>query len=317
MIKKISKIAIKVIVIVGLLVAIAFLIKDSSDKLKGGTYDASAPTEKKFLKMEKWLPKDVELIVVADLHRYLDQPGAKARLSMRIDEMSRSWSGDGGVLSNLMAQAEKIGLAAFAIGLDPERKEANALLVIQGNFQESAFVDSVKKQLAKEGQELIKEEDHSVTIYAESASEEGFAFAFPDRLHVMLGPKSEIIKLIEQESAGQLESPEKDRWASVGDTVVLFGRFKITPRISRMLPEQLQGLQEASFSADALLTLNVNIPCVGPKQAEDVVMFIEGSRISFLLAQRKDNVIVNMLRQVRVGHLDSVVDMRVPVGEIF
>jgi hypothetical protein len=314
---RISKLTLKVLIIVALVFAIAILLRDSSDKLKTMLYDAGAPTDKKFSKIERWLPSDAELIVVADLHRFFAEPGSRARTSRRLEDIGDVWNVSPDVLSVIMDRVERVGLVAAALSVDPHIGEAQGLFIVQGDFNESEFAEIVEKRLAAQNGKLIREDQHPTTVYAESSEVDGFAFAFPDRNHLVIGPKAAILKLVKKESAGEIKEGPKVQWSSAVANQPIFGRLMVSPRVQNLLPEALKGISIASFASDTDLNVGLTIPCVSPGQAEDLAMFIEGSRVSFLLAEGRDFQFYDLLRGIKVSAEGINVNVMVPAGKAF
>jgi hypothetical protein len=314
---RISKFTLKVLIIVALVFAIAILLKDSSDRLRTMLYDAAAPTSEKFSKIQRWLPSDAELVVVADLHRFFSEPGSRARTSRRLEDIGEVWNVSPEVLSIIMDRAEKIGLVAAALSIDPHTGEAQGLFVVQGEFNESEFVEIVEEKLKAQGGALTHEEQHATTVYGESPGADGFAFAFPDRTHLLIGPKSAILGLVERDSAGEIREKETTQWGMVSTDGAIFGRLLVSPRVQKLLPEALAGISAAGFSSDTDLNINLVIPCVSLDQAEDLAMFIEGSRVSFLLTKGRDYQFYDLLRGIKVASVDTTVEVMIPAGKVF
>lgn len=310
---KILRVSIKILIIAAILIPLAFLLKDSSDQLKSG-YDAGAPTSTKFAKLGRWLPSDADLVAVIDVHRFFSEPGFRAKVMGMLDRTGSIWGIDAALLRSLVAERGNIGLVALAMKIGTSGNKSSAMTVVQGRFDEKEMVERIESQLASEGERLVRDEGDekgAFTIYAESKSDDDFAFAFPDRNHMLLGTKSEIDALAASEVRA---SPG---WTSVNVDAPLFGRIVVTPRTQNLLPAQLKSLTAATFSAGSDLMATVDVACTTPEEATDLVLFVEGARATLTIIESPDSKLTKLLSSLAITGKENLVSVRFPLSEIW
>lgn len=308
--KRVLKIVLKVTIIVAIIVILAFLIQDSSHVLRGPSYDASAPTSKKFSMIKRWIPTGSELVAVVDPQRLFSEPGSRAKLMRRLDRSGSLWGLDLGLIRNLVAQPGNLGLIAVSLKLEDR---PIGLAVVQGNLNKADIVNGVKSIMKDEGEELVLEQLDKISLYSESISEDAFAFAFPDRHHMIIGPKQNVRSLLLQDVSDT--QPEVDLASPQTDTP-LFGRILITHRVERFLPPQLGGINRARFSSTGGFVVDVEIPCASVRQAEDLTIFTEGWRLSYLLTGNGESKLESLLKGIRITQNANMVMVSLPLGEL-
>lgn len=314
--KRALRIILKILVIAAILIPLALLLKDSSDQLKGGGYDPAAPTATKLGLMQRWLPHDAEVVVIADLHRLTATPGLIAKASSALERAGNLWGIDAQMIKSVFTAPKGIGLVAVALTLGQAGEAPTGVAVVQGGAKEADVVQGVKSELIAQAASLVEEKVGSVTVYSESPSEVNFAFAFPDNTHMIVGPKEALVGLL-QSTLTEKSLPEmRETWnAPAGDNPV-FGRILFTERLQSLLPPQVAGLKQATFSADGQLNVEVEMPCTSMRQAQDVVLFIEGARAYVLLGGYGDTKIGEIMRELSTAQSQHSVSLRIPLGKL-
>lgn len=315
MISRVAKILLKMFVMAAVLFPLALLLKDSGHQMKGGGYDPAAPTAAKFRRIEKWLPRDAELIIVVDMSRLAGRPDIAARIAALVLRANVIDGFDGGIVGPVLANPQGIGMAAGALCLGGASDAPYAMAVIQGALDRSAMVGRVQTQLAAENARLVTEEAEGTRIYFETPSDAPFAFAFPDAHHLIAGPKEAVVRLLMSEktpSAGDLRA----HWPAPRDDGMLFGRLAFTDRLRSVLPPQIANLDEVLIYADDELNINLVIPCDAARQAQDITLFVEGMRTLYLLDGRAQSIVASIMRGMRITNQDNAVVVHIPTGAI-
>jgi hypothetical protein len=307
---KILRVSVKILILAAILIPLAFLLRDSSDQLMGG-YDASAPTSAKFAKLTRWLPPDADLFAVIDVHRFFSEPGLRAKVMGTLDRAGSIWGIDASLLRSLVAERGSIGLVAFAMKLGASGHGSSAVAVAQGRFDEDEMVGRIESQLAADGEKLVRDRKGEITVYAESQSGDDFAFAFPDRNHLVLGTKFEVDAL----TAGEARAAQT--WKSVNVDAPLFGRVVVTPRTKGLLPAQLKGLTEAAFFAGSDLVVTADVACASQEEATDLVLFVEGARATLTVIEPPDSKLTKLLGGLTISGTGNRVSVRFPLNEIW
>ncbi len=314
--KKIVRVALKAVLIAFILIAMALLLRDSSHQLsETARYDATAPVAVKFPALARWLPPDAELIVVIDPQHLFSVPGVKAKLVANLKGAADMWDADLSALVPMFVEEPAIGLVAAAVRLGLPGEPASGVFIMQGRVNEEALVMRVDEQLALQSERLDRSRVGDIEVYMEFPPGSAFAFALPDRTHLMLAQKDELERII-QSAVERGAEQESDAWPTPPSGTALFGWFTITPRLQALLPDQLKGLKGAHFSSDAHLNVEVTIPVTTLQEKNDLVLFIEGLRISYLITSGAESILAAFLREIRIDHGEGEVVVRLPLAKL-
>lgn len=295
-----KKTAVKTAVLIGILIIVAILLKTSSDTQKGDIYNVSMPTVQKYAMLKKWLSPASDLIVIADTYRLAAIPQLKTLL-----EESLFKGSDTAVraIRSLMGPEIKIGM----ISLNATLKEGapSIYVIVQGDFRENDFVARVRQDLARDNLNLASQEIGARRLYSQEGEVSPFAFAIPDRNHLLVGLKVELEALLQQKEV--YEAP-----FSTTDSP-FFGSFRSSEKIRRVLPPQFASLELAKFSADENQWLHITIECTDQLQAENLKMFLSGMKALYMLQSESNRTVYDSLGDVMIGGEGNTVKIDTPL----
>lgn len=314
MLRRAVRVAIKVAVIVTALLLIALLMRDSSDRLATARYDVHAPIETKLKALSMWLPEHAELVVVVDPQQLLAKPDVQSRLAARLAGASEIVGIDAALIVPQLARTETIGLVAVALTLKSPDGLPEAVFVVQGEIDRNAVVGSVDRSLAEEGDKLERTEIEGVTIYSEYPRGSSFAFAFPDAAHMVVGLSSAIEELIHASHAPTQRAVAMPFQSVAG--APLFGWLAVTERLKKILPPELAWLTTIRFSSDADLAIRVTVPTSSSQQHNDLKLFLEGLRASYLITGGSESKLNGLLLGTDIASDGAVVTIDIPLQKV-
>lgn len=314
--KRTIGVVIKIIAIAVLLIGIAFLIKDSSHYLKNGVYSASAPTQVKFDTMKRWIPQDAELVLVVDPHRLFASDAGTEQIAQWL-EKGVSFAGLSlQLIAHLIINPGAVGLVATAIEIAPTAKPAEGFIVIQGLFDQEAMAEGIQEQMMGEGVVLSRGECEGHAFYVESSSPDAFAIAFPDKHHLLVGTNEALERIMHCEAPTHGAMPQAIDWYPQVKEQPLFGRLAITPRLSALLPEELQGIASVRLAMGPDFVLHATVPCTSSAQAERASLFLEGMRASLILASANNPELSSFLLGIQMITSPNALRVAVPLKTV-
>ena len=291
---------IKILVFAALLIAIAFLIKDSSDQFKGKGYSASAPTGVKFQTMKQWLPEDAEFLFVIDPHRLFVDESQRARIANWI-EKGKSFAGmRARFFARIITNPGAIGLVATAFELTAGAKSAEGVLVVQGKLDVPKMLNDIQEQVANAGVTLFEGACGGIPLYVESSAPDAFALTFPDKNHILVGNREVLERIINCDAKTHGVAQQDITWYPKEENRPVFGRFLITSKLRRFMPGGLQGLKSLRMAMGSDLVLHAEVPCASTALAERAQTFFQGMRVSLLLASADRPALSSILMNMRM-----------------
>ncbi len=300
----------KALILIGLFIPLAFVLRDSRDDLQPARYNAAAPTTEKYAQMARWIPTPYEFMVALDPQRVFGASALGARLAPLIEQMGTTGDIDVSLVARLIARPQAIGLIALALYVGENARPVEGLVVVQGDFRAGALHNEVRAALAKDNPALKVERLRGVEIYMESAQEEGFAFAFPDAHHLMVGSAATVVRAVR----GAVRDAAEVAWAEEASRDGIFGRLLITGRIARLLPKELAGVAGVSLSSRDGASMVARIPCLSVSQAENMRMFLEGLYVAKLLIYNDTSFWGRYIQHLDITQDNDTVLVTLPLG---
>ena len=305
---KIKKSAVIIIAAVVVVVAAAAVLLRTTGYIPGfGAYDPAAPTVKKLAKLEGYLPENADLVIVADIYRLSAMPLLKSFLE---EGLFKGEDTAIKTIRSLLGPETKIGMIAMSAVLGDPASPISFLVIVQGDFRETSFVETVKKELALENVSLVSRTVGGVSLYSQEGENAPFAFAVPNRNHLVVGTKESMEQLFLQKPAKTttftFQSPESP----------FFGYLKSSERIRKVLPPQFASLAMANFWADELKVLHVSVECADADQAGSLKMFLLGMKALYMLQGESNKALVDALGSIAVGGEENLVRIDVPLEQL-
>lgn len=302
---KIKKsLVIKIALIIVILAVAAVLLRTSSDILRLAPYDPATPTPKKLQMLKGWLPDNADLTVIADIYRLVAMPPLKGFLEEGL------FKGDDTALKtirSLLGPQTKIGMIAMSAILGDTGVPISFFVIVQGDFREVNFVETIKKELAQENIALVSKTTEGVSLYSQEGPQAPFAFAVPDRNHLIVGTKESMEWLF-------LQKPSKEKtFPFISTDSPFFGYLKSSERIKKVLPPQFQSLAIANFWADDQRLLHISIECADSELAGNLRMFLLGMKALYMLQGESSKALVGALGSVTIGGEENVVRVDAPL----
>ena len=305
--------ALKALILIGLFIPLALVLRDSRDDLQPARYNAAASTAEKYAQMARWIPTPYEFIVALDPQRVFGESALGARLAPLIEQMGTAGDIDVSLLARLIERPRAIGLIALVLNVGEGTPPVEGLVVVQGDFRAGEMQREVRAALAKDSPALQVKRYHGIEIYTESANEkDGFAFAFPDAHHLMLGSAATVVRAAQ----GVQSDASEVRWAEEASQDSLFGRLLITGRIARLLPKELVGVATVSISSGDGATIVARIPCLSVSQSENMRMFLEGLYVAELLTYNDTSLVGRHLQHIDIKQDNDAVLITLPLSTL-
>jgi hypothetical protein len=293
----------KILIMIAVLCGVAFLIQDSSDTQRSLPYDPRASTTKKFGLLQKWIPSNVDIVIVADLYR-LKAIAPVDSLFQYVIEKGVSKT----MLSSALGSINSIGMIVFCATLD--EGNPSVIVIVQSDFQEPEFLETIRTELEKEKTTLLSEIVNRVPLYWQEGSDLSVAISFPDPRHLLIGTKDFLIKLLHRtiDDNQRLSLPEPD--------APLFGTIRSSNRIKKILPQQIASVEQAQFSSDDSGKLHIVVTCTDNKQAENLKMFLAGMKALYALQQEGNTPFLTALDAMAIGGEDRFVRIDTPIKQL-
>jgi len=277
--KKRTKIfAIHAAVLLVIVVAALFFMRDARDILRGRTYDTNAPTCEKLKMLAPWLPADRDFYLAMDVPRAL----GSGPLSEKISAIVSGREGVAALLiRSLIENQNALGMLAVAGKLGDLGEKSDVVILAQGNFDEKTIIPSIRAAMIGGRAGLAAQELGWTTLYFEGDSRDPFGFMLLDKRHMAVGRRDSL--------AGFYETrPEKSDAAGVAASDDVFsGYMSIGERVKGSAPKEIYLPDGAFIKSPDGGQLTITIPCNDPAKAQGVVMFLEGLRSLVAIQERQ------------------------------
>lgn len=305
---KIKKTAwLKITLLAAVLAAVAILIRISGDTFRIAPYDPSLATPKKLAMLKNWLPDGADFIAISDIHRLATMPALKGFLEEGL------FKGDDTAIKtihSLLDSQTKIGMIAMSAVIGDAGLPISFFVIVQGDFREINFVEVIKQELEKESVPLVSQVTGGVSVYSQEGSETPFAFAIPDRNHLIVGTKIAMQQLFEK-------PPAKDKTFSFVTTdSPFFGYLKSSDRIKNVMPPQFASLELANFWADEQRRLHISIECSDVEQAQNLRMFLSGMKALYMLQGESNQSLIAALGSISISGEQNKVLVDAPLEQL-
>jgi len=245
----------------------------------------------KYAKMARWISPAAGFDVVVDVWKLREDSGLRDRL-LAIAGSLKGVSAE--FLNVLMEKEGVVGMLMVVGNLGLGTKPPMFAAVAQGQFDERAFVGSVRAVIKGEGNVEIEEKkigDHS--LFVEKGANDPFGFMFLDGEHLAVGSELSLMNLFKDVPANVLVHDD------MSDSV-LFGDLKIGSNLNGFLPPDLHDIGTIEIASRDGRRLAAKIPCKDERDVTDVRMFLEGIR-SLLILQGSDNrPLIEMLSGIEI-----------------
>ena len=305
--KKGWRYAIAIVVALALLAGLGVLLRFAGKGLIARPYDATKPTAQKFAEIARWAPPAAEFDVAVDVQRLFASP----ELSARLAEIVKGQSGLAAeFVAALLEKQQTIGMLMLTGTLGAPGSEPLVAVVAQGGFDEKSFIPAIRAILAGGQAGLVSEEIAGRTLYVESDAREPFGFMILDSRHIAVGTRAALTALF----AGE---PQAAGPAPVIPDAVLFGHLAVGPRVAALLPPGLPQVPRIEFASADGKSLVATIPGGGIEQAQDLRMFLEGSRSLLMLQEEGNAALETILRDVTIDNRGGAVTISCNILPLF
>lgn len=288
--KRNLRILIPVIVIIALLAALAFLLRDAGDFFMGPSYDAQAPTSAKFVKMSRWVPAASEFDITIDIPRAL----ANEQLRAHVMKIVKGKTGVASELVSALVNNEKAVGLMTAVGTLGNKDEIPKIAVlVQGRFDEKVMLPAVRAAMAAGRSGLSSENIGWTTLYTETNEREPFGFMILDKEHLAIGSRDALLAFYSQqpklvESIGRLSD------------ATIFGHAVVGPRLKAIMPQTLEIPQSVDFSSTVGQSLIATFHVASQEEAANIGMFLEGVRTIMMLQQEQNIPSTKILQGISI-----------------
>jgi hypothetical protein len=307
-IMKIKKSVVIIVAALVVVVAAAVVLLHTAGYIPGfGAYDPAAPTAKKLAKIESYLPENADLVIVADIYRLSTMPTLKSFLE---EGLFKGEDTAIKTIRSLLGPETKIGMIAMSAVLGDSSSPISFLVVVQGDFRETHFVEEIKKELAAENAALASQTVGGVSLYSQEGENSPFAFAVPDRNHLVVGTKESMEHVFLQKPANGKTFPFESTESP------FFGYLKSCERIRKILPPQFASLAMANFWADERKVLHISVECADAEQAGSLKMFLLGMKALYMLQGESNKALVDALGNIAIGGDENVVRIDAPLEDL-
>lgn len=275
-------------------VAVVFLaltLKDTRDLLERPGYDATAPTEAKFARLNRWIPPKTEFYVTVDVPRALANPDLRNRLIQMVGTRAGVVAD---LVSALLQNENSIGLLTMAGTLGDVKEPPEVVVVAQGEFDKETMLPAIRAAMSEGKSGLTSRDIEWSTIYYESDARRPFGFIILDGFHMAVGERAAL-------EAFFLEKPEPPEGAGPVSKEVVFGHMDIGPRIKSVVPRMLAVPESVDFASEDGVVLTAHMPCADRLKAMSLRMFLEGVRSLIMLQHENNAPLVKILEGVTIA----------------
>lgn len=271
-------------------------------------YSNTFPTANKFAMLKNWISDDSDLIVIADIYRLTSIPAAAIFLRGDIFGVENAVVKAAGPL---FSSGNVIGMMAMNADFGDETGLPQLVVVIQGDFTKRNFLGLIKEELDKENISLSSEKSGETTIYWQGEGEEPFAFAMPDKYHLIVGTKGSVKSLIDENLAGRTKE-----FPFLKVNSPFFGALRSSDRIKRFLPPQVASLEVAKFATDDKGIIRVSMELPDDNQAENLKVFLQGMKALYLLQKEGENITEDIIDSINIGGEGDMVNLALPLENL-
>ena len=293
----------KLFILIAVFCTAALLIRDSNDTQRALPYDPSTSTAKKFSLLQKWIPGNADIVIVADLYRLK----TIAPLD-RLFEYALKNGGGQTMLSPALESINTIGMIVLCATLD--EGGPSVIVLVQSDFREPEFLEIVRKELEKEKTTLLSGVVAGIPFYWQDGEDLSVAIAFPDPRHLLIGTNDFLAKLLSHtiDYEQRLSLPETD--------TPLFGVVRSSTRIKKILPPQIASVELVQFSSDDAGKLHIVATCTDNKQADNLRLFLAGMKALYALQQEGNMPFVTALNAMAIRGENRFVLIDVPMEQL-
>lgn len=285
----------KILIAVLAVAALAVVIWGAADQFLWRKYDATSATGSKFEKLSKWISRDSDFTMVADVPRMLANEPVRERLALVENSGEEGVAKD--LIGALLSRREIIGMLAVVGKFGQNKEEPKVVAIAQGDFKEETLIPSIRAILSAGRSGLAAENVGKYTVYMESDTRDPFGFVLLDSWHMAVGSKDSLDWLI-----GQNPPFEKMLAPFPGGVApAIFGRLIMGPRIVGVLPQGMPTIESLGFESADGENLLASIPCADADQAKGLRMFLEGIRSLMLLQEEGNAALVSILKGLAIG----------------
>jgi hypothetical protein len=296
----------KILLLAAVIIAAAFLIRDSSHMYSGRTYDVEMSTIEKYSMLKKWLDNSADFTAVADINRLKTKP---ALLKFFEDNLLAAEGGDIAAINSLFRPGTPIGMLSINLNLEGAGSLPFFSIIVQGDFKKMDLLKSITDDMSGQGASLVSKKINGVKVYWQEKSDAPFAFALPDNNHLVAGTMSSLEHIFEKPGA-QPDFPFQNKDSA------LFGMLRASPRIRRALPPHFASLEYAVFSADDQDVLHISIECQDPNQASDLELFLSGMKAIYMIQAEENSRPLSALESIAIGKDGGLVRVDIPIDQI-
>lgn len=296
----------KILLLAGIIIAAAFMLRDSSHIYKGGAYDVEMPTSRKYNMLKEWLVDGADFTAIADIARLKTAP---ALLSFFENNLLTGKDKDVTVIKSILGSKTPVGMLAINLNLEGPGSWPFFLIIAQGDFEKMNLLKSIKQEMSEQRASLASKKIRGIKVYWQGKSNEPFAFALPDNNHLVVGTLSSL------EHVFQKPNVEPDYPFENADSP-LFGMLRASSRIRKVLPPHFASLEYAVFSTDDNGIMHISIQCEDPAQATDLGLFLSGMKAIYMLQAEENSKLLAAFESISIANEEGSIKITVPIGQI-
>lgn len=296
----------KILLLSGIIIAAAFLFRDSSHMYVGGTYDVEMPTARKYDMLKKWLVDGADFTAIADINRLKTKP---VLLNFFENNLLAGKGEDVTVIKSLFGSKTPIGMLSINLNLEGPGSWPFFSIIAQGDFKKMDLLKSIKKEMSSQRASLVSKKVRGVKVYWQEKSDAPFAFALPDNNHLIVGTMSSLEHIL-QKPNGEPDFPFENTDSA------LFGMLRASSRIRKVLPPHFASLEYAVFLADDQGVLHVSIQCEDPAQAVNLELFLSGMKAIYMFQAEENSKLLAALEGIGIESDGASIKVAVPIDQI-
>ncbi|MFH1874584.1 MAG: hypothetical protein ABH859_05290 [Pseudomonadota bacterium] len=305
-IKITKKMLYKGLILSGILIIAAFLLFQASDSQRPNVFDGSITTAQKFDFLKKWVPDQAVFIAVADIQRLSATPYLKKFFEeglLKGDDQTIV------AIRSMLFGDDGLSMLVFSGDLGEEKAGPQFNIIVQDDFVQKEFLESVKQELAKQGASLDSDLVGKIRIYWQAGMEEPFAFSLPDKKHLLIGTKDSLIKIltnVDQEKNFDFETKDSS----------FFGRLTSSANLQQYLPPQIASLTLATFTTDDQGRIKISLYLPDMNQAKNLEMFLLGMKALYMLQMQNQQAEQEVFGAIAISSQNNVVIIEAPLEEL-
>jgi len=289
-----------------LIISVSFLIRDSSHTSSGRHFDIKMPTIEKYNLLKKWLIDDADFTAIADISRMRTKSQFIKYLE---DNLPPNADNEILTLKSIFNSAVPISMVSINLNLEGENNMPFFSIIVQGDFERIDLLKSIEDNISKMNGALVSEKVNSTTIYREKNSNSPFAFALPDRNHIVAGTLTSLKRIFE------IQNSEPNFPFNNIDSA-FFGILRVSPKIKKILPSHFDSIEYALFTTDEQDILHTTIQCQEPKQASDLKFFLSGMKAIYMIQANQNLKLQTALESLIIENIGNLVKVSIPLIQI-